>query len=77
MSRLSKRFGVGKLMGASYVLMLAAVPVLFSAKPAVAFGSRVCECDDNYCEATGGSPYQKWCCIEGTETCGCTLFTNC
>jgi hypothetical protein len=74
---------------AACIALLSATPfVAARASTSAASFDLACDCSGSYCQDTGGSPYQRWCCRSSlTEPddpgsadlngCGCTLVTNC
>lgn len=60
-------------MGMSSAMLATAITALLP-REARADGY-VCWCANSYCQQTGGSYYQRWCCNGGT--CGCTFFVVC
>jgi len=66
------------LILAACTAMLSTVPVALTPGAAAATVlDRVCDCEGTYCQDTGGSPYQRWCCSTDEEECGCTFFVMC
>jgi hypothetical protein len=56
--------------------MLTAAAVSMTPGTAHADPKYQCNCTGTYCQDTGGSPFQRWCCNDQGQ-CGCTLSTNC